>query len=118
MNDLQKEYTINQISKYLSEAEELDNKAHRNTWFIYGSVVLFVVCETIKGNTSLSSTENLIATIMQSAGVSFGIDSLRKMIGNMSKKSGLENMANNLFYQIDYDALDDKNENGNKGRGL
>ena len=118
MNESQKRYTVMQISKYKSEAEYFDKKAEKNRWFIYGCIAVMVLASSIKGMENISTTVDLIAGIIKYCGLSFGLDSFRQMIGNMSKKSGLENMATNLEYQMQNDALADKEENSYKGRGL
>ncbi len=118
MNDLQKKYTVLEISKCKSQAEDFDKKAQTNRWFIYGSIVLFIICSQIKGNVDLNTLEQYIVGITQCAGIVMGIDNLRRMIENMCKKSGLENMATNLEYQLEYDNRANKEENNYKGHRI
>ena len=118
MNGAQKRYTVMQISKYKSEAEHFDKKAEINRWFVYGSIAVLFTASSIEGMEDISTKVELIADIIKFCGIYFGIDSFRRMIGNMAKKSGLENMATNLEYQMKNDALADDEEKSYKGRGL
>lgn len=118
MNNSQKRYTVEQISKYKLEAKEFADKADKNRWFVYGAIALFIACEQIRGNVDLNYIEGLIMGITQYTGLAFGVENLKNMIGNMSRKSGLENLAENLDYQLHCDNLEEKEENSNKGRGL
>ena len=118
MTDSQKRYTVMQISKYRTEAEEFDKKAEKNRWYVYGCIGVMLIASQIQGIDNVSKIFDSILGIIKYSGLYFGLDNFRLMIENISKKTGLENMATNLEYQVENDDLSDREKNNFKGRGL
>lgn len=116
MNKAQREYTVLKISDYKDEVEEYDKKAERNRWFMYGCIGAIVLASATLEMENISEVANAIVSIIRFCGISFGLDSLKNMIENISKKAGLENKISDLYYQLNLDKLSD--EYINRGRGL
>lgn len=114
MTSSQKRYTITQIQKYKDEAESLEKKATKNKWFIYGCVGAMIVASNMKSLQVTPSIVNSIASLIQFCGLAIGLDNLKKMIENISKKVGLENMAKGLQSKIDYEPIEPDKERGRK----
>lgn len=117
MNSEQKKFTIKQIHKYQDQAEDLEQKVKINKLFIYGGIALTVLTfRVIPFESFRSDIFNSCVHIVGTAGMMVAVANLKNMITNISKKSGLENMATDLQYQLDNAELEEKEEC--KGRGL
>lgn len=121
----ERRFTVKQIKHYKDQANEFDQKAERNQWFIYGAAALASVClfvtNKVAGEMPLWMFGGLELTAWSS--IAIGIDNVRKMVGNMCRKAGLENKATELQYLVDYGPLtvgpeDIKDFKDIKGRGL
>lgn len=115
MNDGQRRLTVKQIEKYNQEAEKFDSKALTNVAFMIGGCALSVFCFQNVATMPMG-IENVVLAGLGGMGSYTTIESLRRMVGNMAKKSGLENMATNLQFQLDRDKLG--NDESSKGRSL
>lgn len=118
MNDEQKRYTIKQIDKYNEKVEKLDQKIKQNSWFIYGSITLIIICAQQLGYSDIPKEVYYILNASQYIGIGLAVGGFRYMIENMFKKAGLENMVTDLEYQLHMDDLADKEEDNDKGHGL
>lgn len=112
MTSSQKRYTITQIKKYKEEAETLEKKVTKNKWFIYGCVGAMIVASNMKGLQITPTIVDSIASLIQFSGLAIGLDNLHKMIENITKKVGLENMATNLQSQIENERIEEPKEQG------
>ena len=78
--------------------------------------MIIILTSHIEGMKDIPDIVGLIAGIVKDLGMTIGLENFRRLIGNMSKKSSLENMVDSLEYQMKIDALADKEENSYKGR--
>jgi len=110
MNSEQKRYTIETIKKYKEEVEDVTLTSVKNRAFAFGYIAIVFFASNIVGSIFEPELAQKIELWIRYYAVCFGIDSIIKAIGNMSKKVGLENMISELEYQIEFDELDDKKD--------
>lgn len=120
MNESQKRYTVMQISNYKNKAENLDRDVEIDRLFLYGSLIILIAAQQTLdayGN-DLTAFWYTFMIFTKYSSIAFGLTRLKDMIGNLSKKAGLENMAVDLEYQMKIADLADKDNNSTKGHRL
>ncbi len=118
MNDDHKRLTVMQISKYNSEISEFEKKSENNKWFVYGSIVLFIITSSMETGANLPFEAQCVVDILKYLGVICGIENVRRMIGNMARKVGLENLVEQLEYQMKFDDMADDFNKNDRGHSL
>ena len=113
MNEKQKEYSLIKIRKHEFELEQLEKQADKNVWFIYGCIGLAFLAFNFKY--AIQDVNDIVSHISGAigwAGVLGGIDNLKKMIFNLSKKAGVENAIERIDYEMKMSEFEESNDKG------
>lgn len=117
MNETQKEYSVIEIKKHKLELEQLEQKANKNMWFLYGSIALaFIAFNFGNGIEDVSAIASSISNIIGWSGVAGGIHNLKNMIFNISKKAGVENTLERIDYEMKMSEFEETNYKGGPRR--
>ena len=80
MNETQKRYTVEQITKFNSEANDYEKKSTTNKWFIYGCIMIIILTSHIEGMKDIPDMVGLIAGIVKDLGMTIGFQLLSVII--------------------------------------